>query len=114
MEQHAALGWLSLVHVAGVPLPDDGLWHVQADRAVDRPAAPGDLRIGVLGADLIAQEVRRLAGGVGDQRLGLGQFQLEFLAQERRDLRLDLLGLVLRTGEPEQAVVGIADYRSRR
>jgi hypothetical protein len=30
-----------------------------------RPTVPGDLRVGVPGPDLVAEEVRRLAGGVG-------------------------------------------------
>jgi hypothetical protein len=62
----------------------------------------------MLGLDLVAEEVRRLAGGVGDQGLGLGQFQLELLTQERPNPRLDLLGLVPGTGEPEQEVVAVA------
>jgi len=49
-------------------LPDDGLGHEQPDRLVDRPAMPGDPGVGVLGSDLVAEEMRRLAGGVGDQR----------------------------------------------
>jgi len=72
----------------------------------------------MLSSDLVAEEVRRLADGVGDQGLGFGQLQLEFLAQERPDLLLDLFGLVLGTGEPEQEVValcrrsGYADARA--
>ena len=76
--------------------------HEQADRAVDHPTMGGDLGVGVLGSDLIAEEPRRLAGDVGDQRLGFGQFQPEFFTQEPPDLRIDLLRLVLRTGEPER------------
>jgi hypothetical protein len=68
---------------------------------------PGDLRIGVLCPDLVAEEPRRLAGGVGDQRLGFGQLQLEFLTQESPDLRLDLLSFAPGTGEPEQEVVAV-------
>ena len=48
------------------------------------------LGVGVLGTDLIAEEVRRLAGGVCYQRLGSRQLQLQFLAQERRDPRLNV------------------------
>jgi hypothetical protein len=62
-----------------------------------------------LGFDLVSEEMRRLAGGVCDQRLGLRQLQLELLAQERRDPRLDLLGLVLGTGKPQQPVVAVPD-----
>jgi hypothetical protein len=63
----------------------------------------------VLGPDLVAEEARRLAGGVRDQCFGLRELQLEFLAQERRNPRLDLFGLVLRAGEPQQPIVGIPD-----
>jgi hypothetical protein len=61
----------------------------------------------VLGSDLVAEEVRRLAGGVGDQGLGLGQLQFELVAQERPDPGLDLLSFALGTGEPEQEVVAV-------
>jgi len=107
VKQHATLRWFSFAHVERTSLPDDGPGHEQPDRSVDRPAIAGDLGVGVLGADLVAEEARRLAGSVRDQRLGLRQLQLEFLAQERRDLRLDVLGLALWTGEPQQPVVGL-------
>ncbi len=109
VKQRATLRWFSFAHVKRAPLPDEGPGHEQPDRSVDRPAVAGDLGVGVLGTDLVAEEARRLAGSVRDQRLGLRQLQLEFLAQERRDLRLDVLGLALWTGEPQQPVVGIAD-----
>ena len=58
--------------------------------------------------DLVAEEPRRLAGGVSDQGLGFGQFEFEFIAQERTDLRLDLLRFAPRTGEPEEKIVAVA------
>jgi hypothetical protein len=61
----------------------------------------------VLGTDLIAEEARCLAGSVRDQRLGLRQLQLQFLMQERRDLRLDVLSLASGASEPQQPVVGL-------
>lgn len=90
----------SLVQVERAALPEHVPGHKQPDRAVDRPATPGDLGVGVLGFDLVAEEARRLAGGVGDQRLGLRQLQLQLLTQERGDPRLDLLGLVLGPANP--------------
>jgi hypothetical protein len=57
--------------------------------------------------DLVAEEPRRLGAGVREQRLVLGQFQLEVIMQERREALFDLLGLGLRPGEPEQGVVGL-------
>jgi hypothetical protein len=96
-----------MTHIEGAPLPDNVPGHEQADLAVDHPAAPGDLRVGVLCPDLVAEEPRRLAGGVGDQGLGFGQFQRELLAQECPDLRLDFLCFALGTDEPEEKVVAL-------
>ncbi|MFD0746080.1 hypothetical protein ACFQ1L_32715 [Phytohabitans flavus] len=88
--------------MGGALAPDDVSRHEQADRGVDRPTMPGDLRIGVLCPDLVAEEPRRLAGGVGDQRLGFGQLELELLTQERPDLRLDLFGFVPGPANPSR------------
>jgi AcrR family transcriptional regulator len=55
---------------------------------------------------------RRACAGVGDQRLGGGQFQLEIVAKEFRQPPSDLLGFGLRSGEPEQ--MAYRQYRSRR
>jgi len=63
----------------------------------------------VLDGDLVAEEPCRVRAGVGDQRLALGQLQLEVIAQELGEMTLDLLGFGLRSGEPEQDVVGVAD-----
>jgi hypothetical protein len=100
VQQWAALCRPPLVQVERAALPEHVPGHTQPDRAVDRPATPGDLGVGVLGFDLVAEEARRLAGGVGDQRLGLRQPQLPLLTQERGDPRLDLLGLVLGPANP--------------
>jgi len=61
----------------------------------------------VLNGDVVAEEPRRACAGVGDQRLVLGQFQLEFITQERRQPLFDLLGLGLGSGEPEEVVIGV-------
>ena len=45
---------------------------------------------------------------MGDQGLLGGQFQLEFVTQERRQLALDLLGFGLRSDETQEVVVGVA------
>jgi hypothetical protein len=58
----------------------------------------------VLGPDLIAEEARRLAGGVRDQGLGRRQLQLQLIAQERRYPRLDFLCLVPGACEPQEPV----------
>ncbi len=64
VQQHTTLGWFPVLHVKQATLFDHLLGHEQANRAVDRPATPGDLGIGVLGCDLIVQEVRRRGAGV--------------------------------------------------
>jgi hypothetical protein len=46
---------------------------------------------------------------VGDQRLCLGQLQLEVLMQELSEATFDLLSFVLRSSEPEQNVIGVPD-----
>ena len=51
---------------------------------------------------------RRAGAGVGDQRLVLGEVQVELFAQERGETLFDLLGFGLGSGEPEQGVVGVA------
>jgi hypothetical protein len=91
-------GALGLDHVAG---------HPQADGAVDGTAGAGDLVVGVLNDDLVAEEPGRARSGVGDQCFLLRQFQLEFLTQERRKTDLDFLGFGLRSGEPEEVVVAV-------
>ena len=72
-----------------------------------RPAV--SLSVVVAHGDLVAEEPRRASAGVGDQRLGLGQLQLEVLLQELSEATFDLLGFGLRSGEPEQDVIGIPD-----
>jgi len=81
--------------------------HVQPDATVGRSAARGELPVVVPDGDLVAEEPRRVRAGVGDQRLGLGQLQLEVLLQELSEATFDLLGFGLRSGEPEQDVIGL-------
>ena len=107
VEQRASLCWLSLVGVERAPLPDAVPWHEQADCPVDRPPVAGDLGVGVLGLDLVAEEARCLAGGVRDQGLGRRQLQAQLTAQERRYLLLDFLCLAPGACEPQQPVVGL-------
>ena len=42
-------------------------------------------------ANVIAEEVRSFGPRMGDQGLGLGQFQLEYVPQELSETDLDLL-----------------------
>jgi hypothetical protein len=62
----------------------------------------------VLDGDLIAEEPGRACAGVGDQRLAGRQFQPEFVTQESCQPLLDLLGLGLGSGEPEQMVICVS------
>jgi hypothetical protein len=67
--------------------------HAQRDFSVDGPAASADLAVVVLGDDLIAEVSCRPGAGMRDQCLVVVEFQLEFLAQELRQLIFDYLGL---------------------
>jgi hypothetical protein len=66
----------------------------------------------VCDGDVVAEEPRRVGAGVGDQRLGLGQLELEVIAQELGEATLDLFGSGLRSGEPEQDVIGLCRVAS--
>ena len=92
-------------HVSGAFGLDHVARDAQPDTAVGLASAVGDDLVGVLGGDLVAKEPRRAGAGVGDQRLGLGQLQLEILLQELSEATFDLLGFVLRSSEPEQDVI---------
>jgi len=96
VQQRAALRWSSPFHVGRAPLPDDGPGHEQPDCPVDRQGVPGDLGVGVLGSDLVAEEARRLAGGVHDQRLGLRQLSPELVL--RNAAIFDLMSSASRLG----------------
>jgi hypothetical protein len=78
-----------------------------SDATVGRSAASGQFSVVVTHGDLVAEEPCRAGAGVGDQRLGLGQFQLEVFLQELGEATFDLLGFGLWSGEPEQDVVGL-------
>jgi hypothetical protein len=76
------------LHVSGAFGLDHVARHAQPDRAVGRTSASGDDVVGVLGGDLVAEEPRRAGAGVGDQRLCLGQLQLEVILQELSEATL--------------------------
>src|SRR5204863_6949702 len=59
--------------------------------------------------DLIAKESSGPCSRMREQGFGLGELQLERLAQERSEVPLDGLGLDAWPIEPEQHVVRIAD-----
>ena len=92
---------LEIRHAFGL---DHCAWDAQPDNAIDLPAL-----LAVLHHDLVAEEPCRARTGVGDQSLVRGQFELEVITQERRKTLFDLFRFGLRSGEPEQMVVGVAD-----
>lgn len=67
----------------------------------------GEFSAGVLDGDLVAEESRGTGAGMGDQCLVLGQFQSEVIAQELPEAGLDVFGLGLGPGEPQQGVIGL-------
>jgi hypothetical protein len=72
-----------------------------ARSCLDRSSAIGDLAVGVLHDDLVAEVSRCPGTGVRDQCLLDVQFKREFIAQELRQLIFDGLGFGLRSGEPK-------------
>jgi hypothetical protein len=83
-------------------------WHAQRDDPVGRTAALGDLTVGMLDDDLVAEVPGRPGAGVGDQRLVRAEFEREFAAQEPCQLIFDFLGFGFWSGEPQEMIVGIA------
>jgi hypothetical protein len=98
---------LSALHVRGAFGCDRRPGHPQADDAVDRSAAAGELALVVPDGDLVAEEACRACVGVGDERLVLGEFQFEIFTQERSEACFDVLCFVFRSDEPEEMIVGL-------
>ena len=102
--------WPAVMAVAGALRPHNVRWHFQPDPSVDAAVTVLiALMVGLQDGDLIAEEACGLRPSVGDQRLWLREFQLEFIAQELAELGLDLLGLASWAGEPQQEVVSVAN-----
>jgi len=111
VDQPIAMDRLSTNQIGAAMLLQDRCRHAQLDHAVDRAGHvssagfPGGASLVPLeDPQLVAQEARRVGPGVGDQRLRVGQFQLEGVTQERRQLGLDLLRFGARPGEAKQEV----------
>src|SRR5262249_21765912 len=73
-------------HVVGALGPIDGRGDPQADPPVDAALAPGVLVVRLDDGHLVSQELRLSGAGVGDQGLGVGELQLEIIAQELAEL----------------------------
>ena len=95
----------SSLPVAGALGLDHVRRHPQRDPSVGRSLAFGEFGVAVLDGDVVAEEPRPLGAGVGDQGLGVVEFQPEGLPEEPREPGLDLLGFGLRPGEPQQVVI---------
>ena len=67
------------------------------------------LLIGVQGNDLVAEEPCCFRSRMGNQRLLLGEFKFERVAQESLQLKLDLFGFSPWSTEAEQEVIRIPD-----
>ena len=93
--------------VAGALGPDHVWRYPQRDLPVDSPLALADLRVAVLDPDVVAEEPRRLAAGVGDQGFLLAEFQPEGLPEERGQPGLDLLGFGLRPGKSQYVIIRV-------
>ncbi len=65
---------------------------------------PAALGVILEGKDLVVEEARSVCPRVGDQRLLLGEFQLEVVAQELAQSSLDLLGFGPWPGESQEEV----------
>ena len=80
-----------------------GLYHVrrhfQRDIPVGASAAAGEFRVVMLDGDVVSEESRPLAAGVGDQRLLPVEFQSEGFPEEFGYPGLDFLGLRFRVSE---------------
>jgi hypothetical protein len=82
----------------------------QSYLAIERASPSGvAFRIGALNEDIVAKEAGGLRPCVADQGLGLGEFQLELVAQERPELFLDPLRLEPGTVEPQQEIIRVPD-----
>jgi len=79
VRQLSAPHGLAVMHVPGTLGLDHRPGHLQPRESIGRATAIGQEAVGVLGDDLVAEEPRPLAAGVGDQRLFLVQFQLELV-----------------------------------
>ena len=62
----------------------------------------------VLRCDLIAEKMRCLGLRMGDERLFLGQFQFEVIAQKRSQLPLDVFRFFPWPSEPKEGVVRVS------
>ena len=65
------------------------------------------LRILLDGMDFIVEKPRCFCSCMGNQRFGLGKFELEFLLQEGSEAVLDFLRFLLWANKSQQKVIGI-------
>ncbi|MCW8098930.1 hypothetical protein OOZ58_20460 [Streptomyces tauricus] len=105
VDQGRSLRGVSAGEVGGALGFDHVPWDTQSDLAVDSTVTASLLRVIVLGRDLVTEESGCPGAGMSDQRLFLGQFQIEVVTQELGQVLLDLLGLGFRSGETKEMIV---------
>jgi len=97
--------------VRGTFRPDHISGHAQHDPTVGVSAGAGSpsgqLGVIMLYRDLVAKITCRPGSGVRDQRFLGGQFQFEFVTQERRELIPDLGGFRFRSDDSQQVVIRV-------
>ena len=100
----------AVLPVAGALGPDHVRGHFQRDLPVGLPAAAGEFRVRVLDGDVVAEEPRLLGAGVGDQGLGVVEFQSEGLSEELRDACLDLFSFGFWAGISQYVIVRLCRH----
>jgi hypothetical protein len=91
-------------HVLGDAQPD--VARCGAHHGAVAPSSVGDVI--VEDHEVVAEEAGGFRAPMGDERLGLGKFQLEVLIQERSEVLPDGLGFVTWPREAQQEVIGVA------
>jgi hypothetical protein len=110
VQQFGAVDRFAVMPIEGAFLLQHVRWHAQADLAVKTAVtAPVELSVVLQHHEVIAEEPRGLCPRMGDQGLGLGEFELEVLAQEPSDRLLDRLSLTAWAAKPQQPILRVPD-----
>ena len=99
--------WFALPHVFATVGWNDVVWNAQADCAINATlSALVVFVVGVEGVDVIAKKSSATRAGVGDERFGVAQFQLEVVMEVVGKLVLDGLRFGFGTSKSDQIPVG--------
>src|SRR6266540_6617345 len=99
--------WFALPHVFATVGWNDVVWNAQADCAIN--ATLSALVVGVEGVDVIAKKSSATRAGVGDERFGVAQFQLEVVMEVVGKLVLDGLRFGFGTSKSDQPIISVAN-----